>query len=817
MGKLISKISFLFVVLIVCSIQGATSHKQENQIQPKQTQLSTQKSSQNLNHGLDYGKIPLYFIPNEGQVDEEALFYVKASRYTLWLTKEGLVFDSIIKQDKRQEINSNVSQEKQGRKHGARDNTESQSLGVAHSPDYQRDVSRMVFLDAQRDTEVIPLDIAEYKVNYFIGDEESKWKTGLSTSEAVLYRGLYKNIDLKVYGVEKEIEYDFIVRPGGEVSGIRFEYRDVKRTEIDEEGSLVIETEFGSLKHIKPAGYQEIAGERIEVDAEFRRVGDNIYGFFVEEYSENYELTIDPMVLVFSTYLGGTSGDNGQSIAVDCLGAAYVTGYTASTDFPTQNPIQASKAGGAYYDVFITKINPSGSALVYSTYLGGSYDDYGYSIAADSSGAAYVTGRTQSTDFPTQNPIKASNVGNDAFITKINPAGSALVYSTYLGGSIDDWAMGIAVDSSGAAYVTGMTASGDFPTQNPIQASWAGRSDVFITKINPSGSALVYSTYLGGSSADCGIGIAVDSSGAAYVTGDTGSLDFPTMKPIQASHAGGEFDVFITKINPGGSALVYSTYFGGSGYRDLGYGIAVDSEDDTYVTGYTYSTDFPTKKPIQASHAGNEDAFIAKLILAWQNLTGDDPELIVSTDTNGDGNEEICADFGALGLWLWRDSWSFLTSNDPEYIISADTDGDSAREIVADFGTLGLWMYDGAGTWTSLAGADSENIIAADTDGDNKDEVVGDFGTMGLWLYDSGAWTPLSGSDADNMIAADADGDSQDEVVGDFGALGLWSNNGGVWNVLAGSDAEGMIVMDREPDGAHEIVADFGASALWIR
>ena len=327
------------------------------------------------------------------------------------------------------------------------------------------------------------------------------------------------------------------------------------------------------------------------------------------------KLNTDGSALVYSTYLGGTSDDNGFGIAVDLVGCAYVTGSTSSSNFPTQGAIQSSNAGST--DVFITKLNTDGSALVYSTYLGGTSYDNGSGIAVDSSGCAYVTGDTSSEDFPTQGAIQPSYSGNyDAFVTKLNTDGSALVYSTYLGGTSEDTGRGIAVDPSGCAYVAGYTYSENFPTQGAIQSSNAGSSDVFITKLNTDGSALVYSTYLGGASFDYGRGIVVDSSGCAYVTGYTYSENFPTQGAIQSSNAGIS-DVFVTKLNTDGSALVYSTYLGGTSY-DHGSGIAVDSGGRAYVTGSTGSENFPTKGAFQSSKAGAGDAFIFK-------LTADDP------------------------------------------------------------------------------------------------------------------------------------------------------------------------------------------------
>ncbi len=324
--------------------------------------------------------------------------------------------------------------------------------------------------------------------------------------------------------------------------------------------------------------------------------------------------------IIYSTYLGGSMADQGNAIAVDAQGNAYVTGHTSSLDFPTVNPLQTAIGNG---DTFVTKLNPSGSALVYSTYLAGGGNEFGTGIAVDAAGSAYVTGITNSLDFPTVNPVQPTLGGGfDAFVAKLNTTGSALVYSTYLGGSDDEsnvffdgisTAGGIAVDSAGAAYVTGETESLDFPVANALQPTLSGSGDAFVTKLTPTGSSLVYSTYLGSSLFDLGRGIAVDVAGNAYVTGQTSGPDFPTANPSQATYGGGVGDAFVTKLNPDGSALVYSTFLGGSGF-DRGLAIAVDTDGNAYVAGETGSADFPTAEPLQSAFGGSlEDAFVAKL------------------------------------------------------------------------------------------------------------------------------------------------------------------------------------------------------------
>jgi Beta-propeller repeat len=340
------------------------------------------------------------------------------------------------------------------------------------------------------------------------------------------------------------------------------------------------------------------------------------------------KLSPDGSALVYSTYLGGNTPDEedggGQaawSIAVDSTGNAYVTGNTLDTDFPTVNPLQATNKTSAPSSGtgFVAKYNAAGSALIYSTFLGGSAQDTPWGIAADSNGNAYVTGETISVDFPTANPFQSACNGCpgavNAFVTKINATGTAFIYSTFLGGSDTNVSLAIAADASGNAYVTGTTTATDFPTVNPLQATNHGNGDAFITKINPSGSALVYSTYVGGSTGgDVGRGIAVDSSGAVYVAGSTGSTDFPTVNPVQATKIGGAGPDtgFVLNLNAAGSALIYSTYLGGN-LGERAQAIAVDSSGSAYVTGYTFSLNFPTASPFQAANNGNANAFVTKL------------------------------------------------------------------------------------------------------------------------------------------------------------------------------------------------------------
>ena len=336
------------------------------------------------------------------------------------------------------------------------------------------------------------------------------------------------------------------------------------------------------------------------------------------------KLSPDGATLAYSTYLGGSNGDTGSGIAVDAAGAAYITGYTSSADFPT--------TGGAYQrtssfgqHAFVTKLSPDGATLAYSTYLGGSNGDTGSGIAVDAAGAAYVTGRTVSADFPTTAGAYQTtlNGNSDAFVTKLSPGGATLAYSTYLGGSYNEDGAGIAVDAAGAAYITGNTTSTDFPTTaGAYQTTLNGEADAFVTKLSPGGTALAYSTYLGGGNVETGRGIAVDAAGAAYVTGYTASTDFPTSAGAYQTTNRGIFDAFVTKLSPDGTALAYSTYLGGTNY-EITDGIAVNSTSAAYVTGYTVSSDFPTTPGAYqtTSNTSNRTAFVTKVATRTATVT----------------------------------------------------------------------------------------------------------------------------------------------------------------------------------------------------
>src|SRR6266404_3675103 len=595
-----------------------------------------------------YGKLPLSFEANHGQTDGRVKFLSRTGGYTLFLTRDEAV------------LAFSGKRAKDAAPKAASDFRESARRGKPRLYGRTGAVLRMKLRNANPAAKITGTDELAGTSSYFIGNDPAKWRTSVPTYAKVKYEGIYSGIDLVYYGNQRQLEYDFIVAPGVDPRRIAFDISGAKRIRRDAQGDLVLTMKIGEdeIRWHKPVVYQEKDGTRQLVAANYAITDKNRVGFEVAKYDARRPLYIDP--LIYSTYLGGSSDDVGFGIAVDSVGNTYVTGRTSSADFPTMNPLQPTFAGGPY-DVFVTKLNATGSALVYSTYLGGSGDEFGYGIAVDGAGNAYVTGWTTSTDFPTINPFQPTYGGNsDAFVAKINPAGSALVYSSYLGGSGNDGGDSIAVDSAGNVYVTGSASSTNFPTVSPLQPTYGGgNSDAFVAKINATGSALVYSTYLGGSGDDLGLGIAVDSAGNAYVTRSTTSSDFPvTPGAFQMTCNGGSNcapyrDAFVSKLNASGSALVYSTYLGGTG-SDFSTSIAVDSGGNAYVTGTTSSKNFPTtpaafQTKCRSIHCGRYgDAFVTRL-----NTSGS--ALVYSTYLGGGGYD------AGLGFALYSAGDAYIT------------------------------------------------------------------------------------------------------------------------------------------------------------
>ena len=566
-----------------------------------------------------FGKLPLSFEANRGHASENVKFVSRGNGYSLLLSST----------DATLMLNATP-----GSSLGSRVKTIG---GQCQVGDVQVGALRMKLVGARSSARLMGLDELPGKSNYFIGDDKSRWLANVPNYSKVKYEQVYPGIDLIYYGNQRRLEYDFHVAPGARPGVIRILFEGVRKLRIGAGGDLLIETAAGEVRQHRPDVFQVKNGIKRGVAARYVVKSERVMGFVLGKYDSSLPLIIDP-VLVYSTYLGGSEGDQANAVAVDADGNAYVTGSTLSTRFPVSHPLQRDLSG--YFDVFVAKLTPSGNTLLYSTYLGGSGDDQGNGIAVDSSGSAYVTGKTGGAFPTTANAFQTDKPGGyDAFVTKISPAGDALVYSTYLGGEIPfpptynpnagiDIGYGIAVDREGNAYVTGLSYSPGFPTKKALQPviNSGGAtvvappeissppppppifSDAFVTKLNPSGTALVYSTFVGGFKDEQGRGIAIDSSGSAYVTGITDSINFLTSHALQPAYGGDPSDAFLIKLEPSGRALVFSTFLGGAA-DDEAYGVTVDAAGSAYLTGETTSINFPTTPPAFQTTMGGSPIF----------------------------------------------------------------------------------------------------------------------------------------------------------------------------------------------------------------
>ena len=545
-----------------------------------------------------YSRLPLSFVANYGQADEKVKFTSRGSGYSLALTPNTFTF------------------------------------GLAKQRNKEASLLHATLLGGNTAAKLTGLERLPTSTNYFTGSDPRKWKTNVPSYAKVKYSAVYPGIDLVFYGNQNLLEYDFIVSPGANPDAIALGFEGITGMRIDEKGDLILRTNAGEIRQSKPVVYQQINNARRIVPASYLIKGEKQISFQIGNYDRSKPLVIDP-TLAFSTYLGGSGTDSGEGIAVDSAGNAYITGSTVSLDFPvTPGAFQTQRAGQfTNDDVFVTKMNSTGTALIYSTYFGGSNRDVGNDIALDSAGNAYITGLTDSGDLPTTpGAFRTTIAGGDefnSFAMKLNATGTALVYSTYLGPGIG---LGIAVDTAGNAFITGQAAAGYPTTPGAFQTVSGGSSEAFVTKLNPTGTALVYSTFLGGSGFDVGSKIAIDSAGNAYVTGRA-EAGFPvTPGAFQTTFGGAVWDVFVTKLNSTGTALVYSTFLGGTGV-DSGMGIAVNTAGNAYVTGSTDSPNFPvTPGSFQTVKAETTDAFVTELSAAGNSL-------IYSTFVGGSGSD----------------------------------------------------------------------------------------------------------------------------------------------------------------------------------
>jgi hypothetical protein len=717
-----------------------------------------------------YGKLPLHFEANQGQSDDQVQFLARGSGYTLFLTATEAVFT--LRPPAQDSLTS-----LEGKRAQEQGNNQARPEPA---------VVRMQLVGANPHPQVTGLEALPGKSNYFFGRDPTHWHTDIPTYGRVKYENVYSGVDLVYYGNQQQLEYDFVVAPGTDPTAIRLAFAGPAGTDVgsvpfieEATGDLMLHTAGGDLRFHQPRIYQEsnggkqpVAGRYVLLDsaAPNSEPRTRHIGFEVAAYDTSKSLIIDP-VLVYSTYLGGSGDDVGVAIAVDSTGNAYVTGSTGSPDFPTTaGAFRPESSSG----IFVSKLNPAGSAFVYSTYVDDSSTGSSNGIAVDGLGNAYVTGHTNSTDFPVtdtafQRNCKTNSNGNcsDSFVVKLNPVGSALVYSTYLGGSENDFVRGIAVDSLGNAYVTGFTASLDFPTKNPLQASLKG-------------------------------------PGA---------------------------DAFVTKIDPTGATLVYSTYLGGvavpSFAHDEGTGIAVDSLGNAYVTGFTSSTDFPTTDgAFQTGCRSFDPAFCNQAFVAKFNPTGS--ALIYSTYLGGRGSnagEDIAVDAtGNAYVVGFTNASDFPTTNGAFQTTPRLSQGESFVTKLNPTGSALVYS-------TYLGGSNGVDGMRIATDASGNAYVAGSIvssslfrvcegGSPGIIRFPCYIFTPsvvkvgttgtaviysisLSGSDIrlDSAldIAVDAFGNAY--VVGGTNSSDLPITRGALQPVLSGVSDAFVVKIDDQPAG----------------
>lgn len=512
--------------------------------------------------GRHIDELPLIFEPNKGQAPNGVDFMVQGS-CPIFLQSDAVAFVVPVTHDSEKPVRFSAV--------------------------------TLQLVNSNKKASAAGVDLLPGKSNYFIGHNSVNWRSGIPQYAKVAFRSVYPGTDLVYYGDQGQLEYDFVLSPGASPASIKFRVAGTDRVELNSTGDLLLHTAHSALKLYKPIIYQiGVNGARRPIEGEFV-VNRNDISFAVGNYDIHSELVIDP-VLSYSTLIGANNSTQVQGVAADANGNMYITGTTFATNYPTVNAFQTQNKG--YTDVFITKLNPTGDSILFSTYLGGSAFDTGRAIALDPDGNVYVTGNIGGADFPTTPGAfmtTCSGPCNTPFLTKVLTDGN-LAYSTFMGGSnVAAWA--IAVDSAGAAYITGSAASNDLPMVNAFQVTPAGG---FVQKLDPTGSSLEYSTYLGGGG-DWGQGIAVDAAGSAYVVGSTPAANFPLKNPLQPSYVSGSTlpNAFITKFSPDGRHLVYSTYLGGSSPFFFSYagdsatGIAVDPFGNAHITGTSSSCDFP--------------------------------------------------------------------------------------------------------------------------------------------------------------------------------------------------------------------------------
>ena len=828
-----------------------------------------------------FGRLPMRFEENLGQSDAQVRFITRGNGYAVFLTPAEAVFALESKGDGPE-----------------------QDRGVAYV--------RMRYVGASAATRVEGLAPQPGSINHI---RSGQTVTGARSYASVRYDELYPGVDLLYYATDRGLEYDYVVAPGASPSAIALELEGATSLRVDASGDLVVGTAAGELRQHRPVLYQERDGRREPVSGAFS-IGENgLVRFVTGEYDRSRPLVVDPVVtystylggnnpdraldvkidaagsayltgrtfspnfptvgpfqgfnagnydvfvtkftpdgsaLVYSTYVGGTQFDTGESLAVDAAGDVYVTGYTGSTDFPTALAFQPEFAGGT--EAFVFRLAAAGNDLVYSSFFGGSMTETAAGIAVDGASNAVFVGETNSTDIvtlgaiqtiynggdhdgfyvrlsPTGVPTNISYVGgfNDdainaitfdaggaayltgragvgfpttpsafqlnigggtsAFVIKIDAGFTAYVYSSYLGGSANDEGYGIAVDPAGNAYVGGETTSTNFPRVLPFQNNYATNGDGFITKVNAAGTAIAFSSYIGGTRQDSVNAVAVDAFGSVHMTGQTRSSNFPVVSPFQPTKGGNQLnDAFVARVAATGRFLMYSSYLGGSA-TDVGTGIAVDSAGTAFVSGYSDSNNFPTTaNAFEPTQVGVEDAFLTRVF-----EPGDTPGVIFDApssspawflrNTSSTGVGDIAFIYGPPGMFVY---------------LAGDWNGDGVDTPgVYDPATSTFFLRNannsGAANVTFIYGVPGTLIpVVGDWDGDG-DDTIGLYDPVSATFFLKNTNAP---GNADITFQYGLPGSGFTPIAGDWNGdgvdtIGLYDSTSGSW-FLRNSNSPGI-------------------------
>ncbi|MDH4309002.1 MAG: SBBP repeat-containing protein, partial [Acidimicrobiia bacterium] len=655
---------------------------------------------------LDKVDRDMVFEPNVGQTDAVVDFTARGQGYVVHLT-DGDAVVTLGQSDKRFAVRMNLER-------------------AADSPS------------------LVPLDRRPGVVNYLIGNDPSEWHADVPTYGAVEYRDVYPGIDVRYYGNDRRLEYDFIIQPGSDPNAIVLGFDGATSLGLTQSGDLEIGLNPGrNIRFSAPVSFQEVDGVRVPIDSGYS-VEQGAVGFWLGAYDPTLPLVIDP-TLEYGTYLGGIGTDVIEDVEVDASGSVYAVGSVTSSGYPTT--VGAFDTTQQAQEAVITKLSPDGSTLVYSTYLGGSAADKVYGLGLHANGEVTVAGMTGSSDFPTLNAYDSTIGGSvDGFVARLAAGGGSLLYSTFLGGSgFNEAVYDVAVDGSGNAYVTGYTDSSDFPLVSAFDSTLGTGYDAFVTKVAATGGSLVYSSLLGGSDgSDQGNKIAVDSSGSAYVTGNAVSTNFPTTASAFSTTASGGGDLFFSRVNAAGTALAYSTYFGGSGF-DRGSGVAIGGSGVAYIAGYTQSTNFPVSAGAYdtTKSATDNDA----VVLALDPTASGASSRVFATYLGGTG-ADLVYDV-ALG-----DSTIYTVGSTASTNLPVTGDAHQAAIDGSSDAFLAAFSLDGAtlSYLTYLGGSGSETAYGAAVDGSGKVYLSGSTGSSNFDVS-AGAYDQTNNGGTDGFVA----------------------------------------------------------------